>query len=160
MRVSIDPKEIVERVLQESAIRRPVAIAEVEQPAADDRPHRPGLEIDGAHAADLAVGDHDPVVAGVGDEQAIPGVVQLPGEAQERPVRPRIGRRVEGAAGQDPFLPRLAQERLDRSTGRRMFCGSFSEMNLAEWTPMTTTGSAAKRSSTRRSTGRACMQLM
>src|SRR2546425_1470099 len=47
-----------------------------------------------------------------------------------------------------------------RSTARLTFCGSFSEMNLAEWTPMTTTGSFAKRSSTRRSTGRTCMQLM
>src|SRR3989442_2938260 len=33
-------------------------------------------------------------------------------------------------------------------------------MNLAEWTPMTTTGSFAKRSSTRRRIGRTCMQLM
>src|SRR5438046_2887729 len=47
-----------------------------------------------------------------------------------------------------------------RCTARRMFCGSFSEMNFAEWTPMTTTGSFAKRSSTRFSTGRTCMQLM
>src|SRR5438034_6416572 len=41
-----------------------------------------------------------------------------------------------------------------------MFCGSFSEMNFAEWTPMTTTGSFAKRSSTRFRTDRTCMQLM
>jgi len=41
-----------------------------------------------------------------------------------------------------------------------MFSGSFSEMNFAECTPMTATGSFAKRSSIRRSTGRTCMQLM
>src|SRR6266571_1426702 len=41
-----------------------------------------------------------------------------------------------------------------------MFRGSFSEMNFAEWTPMTTTGSFTKRSSTCFSTGRTCMQLM
>src|SRR5439155_26878378 len=41
-----------------------------------------------------------------------------------------------------------------------MFCGSFSERNFAEWTPMTTTGSFAKRSSTRLRIGRTCMQLM
>ncbi len=47
-----------------------------------------------------------------------------------------------------------------RSIALRTVEGSFSVVNLAEWTPSTTNGSLANRSSSCRSTGSRCMQLI